>query len=126
MEELDNNWDRQLESVFTKRHNVVKHSKELGERAELDNEELRSVFPVIQRLNWTKWDGMEIWMHSFEMRMPLTFIFLNLARPSKAQRCLLYLSRIMAIFLICTVMMYIRGPVSEGVDAGRTPLADLF
>lgn len=75
------------------------------------------MFPVIQRLQWTKWDDMEIFAHCLMHAMPSQSIYLNKHLPSKYSRCLLHILALASLMLGCTVMLSFKAPVSEDIEA---------
>jgi len=125
-----NNWDRQLDNVTLKVDKVRRQAGPLGVRAELAKDELRAVFPIIQRLQWTRWTASEIFWHAFVRARPSQGIFLNIATPSKRHRCYLNGLFLIMTLLGCTVMLAFEAPVREDIDAaGRatwTLLAEVF
>lgn len=117
MNDQVNNWDRQLHNVCEKLDIIERKTGQLGERSELDKEELRNVFPVVQRLLWTKWSNFQVFVHAFMRAGPTTKIFLNLAKPTKKQRCLLYFVYGAITLLGCCCMAFLEAPVDEEVEA---------
>ncbi|CAE7199392.1 unnamed protein product [Symbiodinium natans] len=55
-----NNWDRAVDNVTLKIDNMARQRGQLGVVAELRKEELRQIFPIIQRLQWTKWSSGQL------------------------------------------------------------------
>lgn len=121
MEDQDENWEKQLAVVHQKPGNLRKQNMELGHRAQLDKEDLREVFPIIQVLEWTKWPTWEILLRCFIRAHPLFSVFTNEARPTKTHRGLMFLlHQSTLIFVITLVLLQIKlDGVNENVDAAR-------
>lgn len=126
MQDLINNWDAQLEEAHMKMDMQRRKHMPLGHRCELRRQEMRSIFPVVQRLIWTKWVLWQIYANSLERAMPTWYIFLNTARPSKANRCLLYFVCFAVMLLASTMVLATEAPVNEELEAGTVPIWDLF
>jgi hypothetical protein len=86
-----NNWERQFKNVHEKLDNIDRKKAVLGNREELEHEDLRQIFPIIQRLLWTKWTTKELFLHCMMRAMPNVSLFFNRARPTKFQRCTVHL-----------------------------------
>ena len=81
------NWDKYLTIVQDKKERVRRYAKNaLGNRSELDKEELRRIFPTVQRLFWTKWGSRELFENCFTRFFPLSRLFQNRACPTKLNR----------------------------------------
>jgi len=117
MTSLVNNWDRQVDNVAMKIDNIKRESDLLGNRAELSKDELRAIFPIIQRLQWTKWTSIEIFWHCFQRARPTQVIYRNLGKPTKKHRAYLYGSFMYLMMLSCTLMAFFEAPVSEDITA---------
>eukprot|EP00933_Yihiella_yeosuensis_P030709 TRINITY_DN24302_c0_g1_i1.p1 TRINITY_DN24302_c0_g1~~TRINITY_DN24302_c0_g1_i1.p1 ORF type:complete len:1188 (+),score=233.04 TRINITY_DN24302_c0_g1_i1:461-3565(+) len=117
MHDQMNNWDRQLDKVTLKMDNMDRRSQELGHRAELNKEELRSIFPIIQRLTWTKWGALEIIMHCIIKQIPTQRAFFNEVRPTKSQRVLLHVLCTSTTWLTCCLMVASPATVNENITA---------
>merc|ERR1719482_614525 len=98
----------------------------LGHKSELERGELRNLFPIIQRLLWTKWALWQIFVNALERAMPTWYIFVNNARPSKKNRCLLYCLMVTVIMLFSCISLAGPAPVDEEYEAGSKPLWTLF
>jgi len=125
-----NNWARRLEMVDQKFDVQNRGGMLLGQRAELRKEELRAIFPVVQRLRWTKWPTSKIFTFAFLRGQPTYQIYINAARPTKAQRCLLHFFTLSTMLLVCLFLLLSEAPDSEEVTAsGRavwTLIVDVF
>jgi len=117
MAEIVTNWDRQLDNATLQVDLQQRQIRNLGHRAELRKEDLRVVFPVIQRLQWTKWDAMEIFVYSLMHSMPSQTVYLNYARPTKRHRCLLHIFYLAVLFLGSCMMLSFAAPIDEEVTA---------
>jgi len=117
MTDMVNNWDKQLHNVNEKLDLMDRKKAPLGVRAELEKEELRNVFPIIQRLLWTKWSTFEIFVHAYMRAGPTTSIYLNVSKPTKFQRCLLYFLFVSISLLGCCMMVFFEAPVDEDIEA---------
>jgi hypothetical protein len=121
-----NQWDKQFENAHEKLDNVDRRNKILGERAECAKEDLRTTFPIIQRLQWTKWPAWELFVHTMARDMPTWHMFMNLGRPSKYQRCTSHLLFVAVALLGSTLMLAFEAPVNEQVFALDIPFWELI
>jgi len=121
-----NNWDRAVDNVTLKIDNAERQRGQLGAVAELRKEELRQIFPIIQRLQWTKWSGVEIFMHCVIREYPLQNALRNTARPTKFHRTLLHIFRVIASLVGACIAVEFEAPVNEEVEATSTATWDLF
>jgi len=123
---LQNNWDRQMDNITAKSQEASRRTAALGHRAELRNEELRAVYPVIQRLLWTKWSGWEIWKFSMLRSMPSQAIYRNVLFPSKSHRCIVSILYVSVLTLMSSIMLFFPAPIDEQIEATKTPVWDLL
>lgn len=114
---LTNNWDRQLDTVTMRADGQRREHQLLGFRAELAKDELRTIFPIIQRLHWTKWTGLEIFWHSFQRARPTQCIYANVGKPTKKHRAYIHGLFISAVLLASNLMAIYEAPVREDVTA---------
>lgn len=121
-----NNWDRAVDNVTLKVDNAERQKGQLGEVAELRKEELRQIFPIVQRLQWTKWSGFEIFMHCVIREYPLQNALRNTVRPTKFHRTLLHVFRVIASLVGACIAVTFEAPVDEEVEATSTATWDLF
>jgi len=121
-----NNWDRAVDNVTLKIDNAERQRGQLGAVAELRKEELRQIFPIIQRLQWTKWSGFEIFCHCVIREYPLQTALRNTARPTKFHRTLLHIFRVIASLVGACIAVTFEAPVNEEVEATSTATWDLF
>ncbi|CAE7672781.1 unnamed protein product [Symbiodinium pilosum] len=121
-----NNWDRAVDNVTLKIDNMARQRGQLGVVAELRKEELRQVFPIIQRLQWTKWSSMGIFCHCVIREYPLQNALANVARPTKFHRTLLHIFSVIASLLGACIIVTFPAPVDEEVEATNTATWDLF
>lgn len=122
MTDQTNNWDRQLDKVTLRIANLERRKLQLGDRAELRKEEFRAVFPVVQRLQWSKWSPAEIFLHAMFRAMPSRFIYLNVAAPSKMHRFLLEALQMSAALMACCIMLLGDAGVEEAREAMDKPV----
>jgi hypothetical protein len=116
MNDQVNNWDRQLDNVTLKIANMERRNLALGHRAELRKEEFRGLFPVIQRLLWTKWSAGEIFLHALRKELPSQNVYLNIAKPSKYHRFLLHMLFVSTV-LVGSSFMFLYKP--SGIEEER-------
>lgn len=121
-----NNWDRAVDNVTLKIDNMARQRGQLGVVAELRKEELRQIFPIIQRLQWTKWSSFEILCHCIMREYPVQNALANVARPTKFHRTLLHIFRVIASLLGACIIVTFEAPVNEEVEATNTATWDLF
>jgi hypothetical protein len=123
-----NNWDKQFIAAHEKLDRIDRKKYELGHREECAFEELRAVYPIIQRLQWTKWTNCEVFLHCMMRSMPTVWLFANIARPTKLQRCIVHLLFVSVALLACTIMMTMEAgsDVNEDVTAIDVPVWKLF
>jgi len=112
-----NNWERAVDNVTLKIDNLEKAKGELGVEAELKREELRQIFPVIQRLLWTKNSGFELCMHCILREIPIMGAFANVARPSKTHRTILHIFSVLCTLMAATGVVAYEAPISEDIEA---------
>jgi hypothetical protein len=99
----------------------------LGHRSELRKPELRAIFPIIQRLLWTKWAAWQIFFNALERASPTWFIYLNIARPSKVHRCFLHLLFDSVMLMMATAMAFDGMETwNENVQAEARTVTQLF
>jgi len=116
-----NQWDKQFENAHEKLDNIDRRGKLLGYRAECTKEDLRVTFPIIQRLQWTFWPAYELFVHTMARDMPTWHMFVNVARPTKFQRCTLHLLFLAVALLGSTLMLAFEAPISEDINALDVP-----
>jgi len=87
--------------------------------------ELRVIFPVIQRLQWTKWANWELVVHIFVRHLPTYRIYINIGKPTKFQRCILQLLRVSILMLGSCVMLSFE-TANEEITAINRPIWELF
>eukprot|EP00931_Biecheleriopsis_adriatica_P049453 TRINITY_DN28608_c0_g2_i1.p1 TRINITY_DN28608_c0_g2~~TRINITY_DN28608_c0_g2_i1.p1 ORF type:complete len:4151 (-),score=822.11 TRINITY_DN28608_c0_g2_i1:49-11319(-) len=121
-----NNWDRAVDGVTLKIDNIDRSRGELGDRAELRKEELRQIFPIIQRLQWTKWSSLEIWLHCIIREMPVQAAFFSHPRPSKTHRTILHIFSVIVTLLGSAICVAFEAPVDENVEATSRATWDLL
>uniref|UniRef100_A0A7S1S8D0 WW domain-containing protein n=1 Tax=Alexandrium catenella TaxID=2925 RepID=A0A7S1S8D0_ALECA len=123
---LTNNWDRQLDNVAMKVDGIQRENLQLGHRSELTKDDLRSIFPIIQRMQWTKWSTIELFWHSFQRARPTQAVFANQGKPTKKHRAYIYGLFIYTMLLACTLMAFFQAPVSEDLTATMRATWTLF
>jgi hypothetical protein len=121
-----NQWERAFENVHEKLDNVDRRAKLLGYRAECTKEDLRVMFPIIQRMQWTKWPAYELFIHTIARDMPMWHMFMNFARPTKFQRCTLHLLFLAVALLGSTLMLTFEVVDKEDVTALDVPFWTLI
>lgn len=130
MEDQMNNWERQLNNVLMKRDQWERRNLALGHRSELRKEELRNLFPVVQRLQWTKWSGGQIFYHALRRSAPSQRMFLNVYPSPKRCRCLMDIFTVSVVLLCSMIALVEQAPVDEEVHAvDRAPwtlLSEVF
>jgi len=87
---------------------------------------LRAAFPVIQRMQWTKWDALELFVHCLMQAMPSQSTYLNLARPAKFHRLALHSLNLAAVFLASSLMLTFSAPTNEAITALDRSTLQLF
>lgn len=112
-----NNWDRAVDNVTLKIDNIARSKGELGVEAELKREELRQVFPVIQRLLWTKNADWELCIQCIIREMPIMVAFENVARPSKTHRTIMHIFRVLVTLMAACGIVASEAPVNEEIEA---------
>jgi len=121
-----NNWDRAVDNVTLKIDNMSRQRGQLGVVAELRKEELRQIFPIVQRLQWTKWSGFQIFCQCVIREYPLQTALANVSRPTKFHRTLLHIFRVIASLVGACIMVVFPAPVDEEVEATNTATWDLL
>jgi hypothetical protein len=116
MNDQVNNWDRQLDNVTLKISNMERRKLALGERAELRKEELRGLFPVIQRLLWTKWSAGEIFIHALRKELPSRLMYMRIGKPSMYHRFLLHMLFVATSLLSCCFMFIPQSPSGTAAE----------
>ncbi|CAD7923439.1 unnamed protein product [Amoebophrya sp. A120] len=124
----EQNWGKYLDSVRDKKAKLERSKKpELGQKMQLDKEELRDLFPIVQRLQWTRWTPQGLYVILFLQRNHFVRIFENYARPSKAHRENLWETRlVIAAFIFSWAVFGSHATLNEDVAASEEPLVDLL
>lgn len=117
-----------VSKVTDKKHKLGREKlTELGQKMELDKAELRTLFPVVQRLTWTKWTNIHLFYILWKRHHPIVRIFANVARPSKKHRERLWEGRLLIAFFVCSwSVLGSHSALEDGVAASETPMDDLL
>ncbi|CAD7935103.1 unnamed protein product [Amoebophrya sp. A25] len=115
----EQNWGKYLDAVKDKKEKLDRSQQPaLGKKMELDKAELRDLFPIVQRLQWTKWNPIKLYGILFMQRNHFVRIFENYARPSKAHRENLWETRItIAAFVISWSVFGSHAQIEDRVSA---------
>eukprot|EP00930_Biecheleria_cincta_P043965 TRINITY_DN30166_c0_g2_i1.p1 TRINITY_DN30166_c0_g2~~TRINITY_DN30166_c0_g2_i1.p1 ORF type:complete len:4212 (-),score=769.14 TRINITY_DN30166_c0_g2_i1:57-12692(-) len=121
-----NNWDKALDNVTLKIDNIERNRHELGDVAELRKEELRNIFPVCQRLQWTKNPSWLIVLHCVMRELPIMRAYFNVVRPPKTHRVVMHIFRVVLTMLGATACLSEPATVNEQIDATSRATWSLF
>jgi hypothetical protein len=99
-EPLPSEWDKQVGMVKKRRHKLWKITQLLGEKEELDNQYLMRQFPVIQRLQFTKWPAGELFVYSCIRFQLVSRAFVNQMVPTKGQ-----MSAMVGVYFACQYLL---------------------
>jgi len=121
-----NNWNKALDNVTLKIDNIERSHRELGDQAELSKEELRNIFPVCQRLQWTKNPSWLIVLHCVLRELPIMRAYFNVVRPPKMHRVIMHIFRVVLTMLGATACLSAPAPVDEEIDATSRATWSLF
>jgi hypothetical protein len=121
-----NNWEKHYEQVRMKDDLLRRRTMALGHRCELKKPELRTIFPVVQRLIWTKWALWQIFLIALERASPTWWIYMNIARPAKTHRCVMHLLFDSTMLMASTFSLFVESPDGENIEATEVAVWTLF
>lgn len=95
-----NEWDKQVDLVCKRKHKLMKLAQALGHKEELDNPYLLKQFPIIQRLQYTKWPPAVLFWEVFRRACPSLAALTHGMMPSMEQKAAL-----LGVHLSCVVLL---------------------
>jgi hypothetical protein len=108
---IPNDWAKQVDMVLRRRQKMQKLKELLGSREELDHAFLFTQFPVVQRMQFSKWPAWKVFLSMYMRFNPAARAWYNQVHPAIPQKAALVGLHMAVVFLLhCTWLFF---PVPE-------------